>query len=609
MADAATGSERRFDATVYSPATSADPSSPDRAQRTGLRAIETGGEVYQEFTSLQKLGVQKQEMGSFAEAEDCFLKALQIGERMFGAEHPEMIILLNDLTRLYLKQGSYASAEPLLLRLLDLKKSKGEDHPEVATVLASLAAVRQALGRHESAEQLWRRVVDIRDRTLAPNHFATATALEHLGESCAARGKIRAALAAFERAQLIRERTLGAEHPSVRICRERIADLQLQDSEDSFYPDDDTEQLSKPPERFRLSSGERAATPPAQPILDDRLLQDAAPAKRPAVLVMPRPASAETQTADDAGDANSLSAMDAEPLQLSTVAPYRDALESVRRELEEPGVTPSLWSRGQTLVEPMTALLRRRDVAIGVAVSAVALVLLGAAAVSRSSRPGDNGLNAPTAADVETRATSLPVNSVAASAPTSKAPATVQAIAISKPETTPIKVAETHTTPRKAAEKTQQPSIAIPTVSNTILSGAEAVASRTANAPSRGLDSYAVQSAEPLTVKSGSLFADNQVETPQPQHARLIGDLPSPNVPYQLTNVEGEVRVRFTVDPDGRPVMSTFSVVSSSNPAFTDAVKRVIPPIRFEAARSGGPESRAISEIVQLGFKFSPRNR
>src|SRR5205814_4996200 len=99
-------------------------------------------------------------------------------------------------TRLYLKQSEYSSAEPLLLRLLDLKRSKGEDHPEVATVLASLASVRQALGMHESAEQLWRRVLDIRERTLAPNHFATASALEHLGGSCAARGKLEEVLLA-----------------------------------------------------------------------------------------------------------------------------------------------------------------------------------------------------------------------------------------------------------------------------------------------------------------------------------------------------------------------------------------------------------------------------
>jgi len=602
MAEAATGSERGFDATVYSPAPSGDPSSPDRTKRTGLRAVEPAGDLYREFTSLQKLGALKQEMNSFAEAEDCFQKALQIGDRMLGAEHPEMIIVLNDLTRLYLKQGSYASAEPLLLRLLDLKKNKGEDHPEVATVLASLATVRQALGRHESAEQIWRHVVDIRDRTLAPNHFATATALEHLGESCAARGKIRAALAAFERAQLIRERTLGAEHPSVRTSRERIADLQLQGSEDSFYADDEIEQISKPPERFRLASGERTPVANLQAVVDDRAQKDARPGERPSVLVMPRAAPTDAQADVAAANADEPLAGDAEPLQLSTVVAYRDALESVRREIEEPTVAPTLWSRSQTLFSTTTALLHRRDVASVVAISAVALVLLGAAAVSRSSTADGRGINTASTGGFETPAGSLPVAGSTIT-PVEKAAEPSATVALSKTLTTPPKLVEAHTPAHKAPAKAAQPSIAIPTISNTVLSGVEAVASRASNAPSHGLDSYAVGSAAPITVKSRSMFADDQIEAPQ--HARLIGELPKPTVPSQLANVEGDVRLRFTVDTEGRPVMSTLSVVNSTHPALTDAVKRVIPSMRFEPARSGGPDPKAVTEVVQLGFVFS----
>jgi TonB family protein len=601
MAEAATGSERGFDATVYSPAPSGDPSSPDRTKRAGLRALEPAGDPGREFTSLQKLGSQKQEMSSFAEAEDCFLKALQIGDSMLGAEHPEMIIVLNDLTRLYLKQGSYASAEPLLLRLLDLKKNKGEDHPEVATVLASLASVRQALGRHESAEQLWRHVVDIRDRTLAPNHFATATALEHLGESCAARGKIRAALAAFERAQGIRERTLGAEHPSVRTARERIADLQLQGSEDSFYADDEIEQISKPPERFRLSSGERTAVTTFQAVVDDRAPKGARPAERPSVLVMPR-AAAETQAEDTAANEDEALAGDPEPLQLSTVVAYRDALESVRREIEEPAIAPTLWSRSQNLLSTTAALLHRRDVASGVAISAVALVLLGAAAVSRASNSDGRSFNATSTGGFETPAGSSPVTASAITA-TGRAADPAAGTSPSTAVTTLPRLVETHAPSRKAPAKAAQPSIAIPTIPNTVLSGVEAVASRASSAPNHGLDSYALGPAAPLTVKSRSMFADDQIEAPQ--HARLIGELPKPTVPSQLANVEGDVRLRFTVDTEGRPVMSTVSVMSSTHPALTDAVKRVIPSMRFEPARSGGPDPKAVTEVVQLGFVFS----
>jgi hypothetical protein len=64
--------------------------------------------------------------------------------------------------------------------------------------------------------------------------------------------------------------------------------------------------------------------------------------------------------------------------------------------------------------------------------------------------------------------------------------------------------------------------------------------------------------------------------------------------------------VRFDVDVTGRPVISTVSVLSSPNTILTAAVLKVIPTIRFEPARSGGPDSKPIADVVQLGFQFRP---
>jgi len=139
MADSATGLERSFDPSAYSPLTST-PVSPADLPR-GQQSVD---DRQSDLASLIRLGASKQEAGEFAEAAECFRRALEVGDQTLDPENPDLVILLNDLTRLYLKQSAYASAEPLLLRLLELKRSKGDDHPEVATVLASLAAVRRA---------------------------------------------------------------------------------------------------------------------------------------------------------------------------------------------------------------------------------------------------------------------------------------------------------------------------------------------------------------------------------------------------------------------------------------------------------------------------------
>ena len=78
-------------------------------------------------------------------------------------------------------------------------------------------------------------------------------------------------------------------------------------------------------------------------------------------------------------------------------------------------------------------------------------------------------------------------------------------------------------------------------------------------------------------------------------------------MPNQVADVEGEVRVRFNVDTEGRPVMATFEVVNSPNPLLTSAVRQVIPGMRFEPARTGGADAKPVVDVVQIGFQFARR--
>jgi hypothetical protein len=55
--------------------------------------------------------------------------------------------------------------------------------------------------------------------------------------------------------------------------------------------------------------------------------------------------------------------------------------------------------------------------------------------------------------------------------------------------------------------------------------------------------------------------------------------------------------------------MSTLSVVASPDPLLTAAVRKVIPGIRFEPARTGGSDSKPVGDVVQIGFRFARPNR
>ena len=623
MADSATGLDRGFDPAAYSPIPTSPTANADLARREQADA-------QSELAALIRLGTLKQEEGNFVEAEECFKGALDIGDRTFGPENPDLIILLNDLTRLYLKQSAYGSAEPLLLRLFELKRNKGEDHPEVATVLASLATVRQSLGMHESAEQLWRRVLDIREATLAPNHFAIASALEHLGDSCAARGKNREALAAFQRALTIREKTLGNEHPSLPVARERIADLQLQASEDTLDPTPGRDTQVNP-ERYRLLSGDsnpskRAITSIPTTSAQTRVspngtakistVTEPKPTreKKPTLMIprtyMPPAAPAsevelEAERAEKVVIAipsieSSIHDADESAALATTTLAYRDALESVREELENPSNGETVAERISKLFSSVMTFLGRRQVVA--ASTIVVLAFLGVAVATDKHAFGESGQVVS-----EASVTVPPSRLVPTAAPRS---IPVPASNASSAETGSVKTAkprvvEEHTSSKKAAEKKAEPParVAIPNLSTAVLSRLDSAAAKAAAVGSHTSDPVNMET--PLTSVSQRRATFDDDQSSGPQRARLIGELPTPKVPPQVIDVEGDVRVRFNVDSLGRPVLESFSVVSSPHPLLTAAVRRVISGMRFEPARTAGPTSKSIGDVVQIVFQFA----
>jgi tetratricopeptide (TPR) repeat protein len=604
MTDSAMGLERTSPMTGYSPAPTGDSTGTTRGVHSPFLGVDAGPVDQTEFAILLRRAVQSQDAGNYDDAELCFKAALDIGDRTMEASHPDLMMLLSDLTRLYLKQSSFAAAEPLLLRLLELKRTKGDSHPEVATVLASLATVQQGLGRHESAEQLWRRVLDIRERTLAPNHLAIAIALEHLGDACAARGKIRESLTVLEQALTIRERTLGAEHPSLRVARERIADLKLQASEDSLSVGLDLESAPAP-ERYRLLSGgaptgvSMARSVPADSVQRPALPEAAPKIERVATLMIPRARPADkaaSESSEHSDDSDTVAA-----LQAATI-PYRDVLDSIREEMEAP--TLSITARARTALASLVPSPAKKHVTAALVASVLVLLLVGGAASSRSWGESD-----PSGVAGVTR-TAQPAASVVAPASLKKASDSVtepRATVTEPAEKVPaarVRGSEDRVAPKRVVEKKPETkNIAIPTLSSAISSRLDSVAAKAASTPTQSGDAFAAPSAPtPVTARRVG-FGDSQIAASQ--RARLIGELPMPKVPASVAEVQGEVVVRFTVGVDGHPVMASFSVVKSPNQFLTAAVQKEIPALRFEPARSGGADSKAVTDVVEIAYKFS----
>ena len=95
-------------------------------------------------------------------------------------------------------------------------------------------------------------------------------------------------------------------------------------------------------------------------------------------------------------------------------------------------------------------------------------------------------------------------------------------------------------------------------------------------------------------------YFEFQVEKP----AEMLQDSPKPKYPSVLesSGIAGEVQAQFVVNSSGKADMSDFKVLKSTNELFTQAVKNVLPRMRFSPAMIGG---KPVNQLVQQSFQFA----
>ena len=77
---------------------------------------------------------------------------------------------------------------------------------------------------------------------------------------------------------------------------------------------------------------------------------------------------------------------------------------------------------------------------------------------------------------------------------------------------------------------------------------------------------------------------------------------PPPSDTWMGQSVGRWERETFVVDTTGRADMSQFKVLKSTNELFTQAVKNVLPRMRFSPAMIGG---KPVNQLVQQSFQFA----
>jgi tetratricopeptide (TPR) repeat protein len=128
----------------------------------------------------------------------------------------KLLSLNEQFTELY-RAGKSNEAISVVEESLELsEKTLGPDHPATAQALSNLAALYYSMGDYAKAEPLFQRALEIREKALGPDHPDTAITLNSLAVLRSSLGDYAKAEPLFQRALAIDEKALGPDDPEAR---------------------------------------------------------------------------------------------------------------------------------------------------------------------------------------------------------------------------------------------------------------------------------------------------------------------------------------------------------------------------------------------------------
>ncbi|MFQ5502350.1 MAG: tetratricopeptide repeat protein [Phycisphaerae bacterium] len=172
------------------------------------------------------IGKTYSSIGEYDTAEQQFVAARNLYERMFGEKHPDTLRSISNLANLYRLQGRYDEAEVLHLQTLGTQKEAlGEPHPDTLNSMHGLALVYEDQGRYAEAESLYLRTLEMQRRVLGEDHPDTLGNIDNLANLYMRQGRYAKAEPLYLKTLERRNRVLGKEHPDTLDTMNNLANL------------------------------------------------------------------------------------------------------------------------------------------------------------------------------------------------------------------------------------------------------------------------------------------------------------------------------------------------------------------------------------------------
>jgi tetratricopeptide (TPR) repeat protein len=201
------------------------------AQPHKERALEIGSRAFGEedphtLSYMNNLACLYMDQGKFTQAEPLLVKVVEIKRR----KGEEDLTYINNLGYLYLNQREFAEAEQLLVRALEVARRRlGEESPTSLDLMDKLASAYGNQGRLAQAETLHVKVLEARRRLRGEEDFDTLDSMKVLASLYMLQGRLSEAEPLLVKALEGLRRLLGREHPETIDSMRVLADLYLSD--------------------------------------------------------------------------------------------------------------------------------------------------------------------------------------------------------------------------------------------------------------------------------------------------------------------------------------------------------------------------------------------
>lgn len=164
--------------------------------------------------ALNDLGVHRESVGDFEEAEALYDRALEIRRDLLGPEHRAVGVTASNLSVIRYRRADYAGAvEAAQEALAVMRRTLGPDHQRTTIVQSNLAAMQVALGDNRGAEAQYQELLRRQEALQGPEHPVTLQLLSSLATVHINLGRWEEAEERLRRLVEARTATLGAGHP------------------------------------------------------------------------------------------------------------------------------------------------------------------------------------------------------------------------------------------------------------------------------------------------------------------------------------------------------------------------------------------------------------